>query len=114
MRYLGNKTRMIENISSFIDDLKIDGKVFCDLFTGSASVADFFKDRYQIIANDLLESSCVFASAKVKNGITPSFKKFKQIKGIDPFTYFCLNLLNKNQMYISRLYLIGMKMIILQ
>lgn len=88
MRYLGNKTRMIENISTFIDELKIDGKIFCDLFTGSASVADYFKDRYQIIANDLLASSCVFASAKIKNGITPSFKKFKQEKGIDPFLYF--------------------------
>ena len=88
MRYLGNKTRMIDNISSFIDELKIDGKVFCDLFTGSASVADYFKDKYQIIANDLLASSCIFASAKIKNGITPSFKKFKQAKGVDPFSYF--------------------------
>lgn len=88
MRYLGNKTRMIDNISSFIDELKIDGTVFCDLFTGSASVADYFKDKYQIIANDLLESSCVFANAKIKNGITPSFKKFKSIIGCDPFTYF--------------------------
>ena len=49
MRYLGNKTRMIENISSFIDELNIEGKVFCDLFAGSASVADYFKDKYQII-----------------------------------------------------------------
>lgn len=88
MRYLGNKTRMIDNISSFIDELKIDGKVFCDLFAGSASVADYFKDKYQIIANDLLASSCIFANAKIKNGITPSFKKFKQAKGVDPFSYF--------------------------
>lgn len=57
MRYLGNKTRMIDNIDLFIRDLGITGKTFCDLFTGSASVADFFKDRYKIIANDLLESS---------------------------------------------------------
>ena len=46
MRYLGNKTRMIDNIDLFIRDLGITGKTFCDLFTGSASVADFFKDAF--------------------------------------------------------------------
>ena len=65
MRYLGNKTRMIDNISNFIAELQIDGKIFCDLFTGSASVADHFKDKYQIIANDLLSSSYTFATAKI-------------------------------------------------
>ena len=88
MRYLGNKTRMIENISSFIDELNIEGKVFCDLFAGSASVADYFKDKYQIIANDLLESSYIFASAKTSFGKTPTFKKFKEKIGCNPFKYF--------------------------
>lgn len=88
MRYLGNKTRMIENISKFIEELNIEGKTFCDLFAGSSSVADYFKDKYQIIANDLLESSYIFASAKTSFGKKPSFKKFKEIKGIDPFVYF--------------------------
>lgn len=88
MRYLGNKTRMIDNISNFIGELQIDGKIFCDLFTGSASVADHFKDKYQIIANDLLSSSYTFATAKINFGKVPSFKKFKDEKGIDPFSYF--------------------------
>ena len=57
MRYLGNKARMINNIESFIDELGITGKVFCDLFTGSASVADFFKDRYKI---NLVKSTELF------------------------------------------------------
>lgn len=95
MRYLGNKTRMLANISDFIDRLHIDGDSFCDLFTGSASVADFFKDKYRIIANDRLESSCVFAKAKISNSSIPKFKKFKQIIGLDPFTYFT----NKNYDY---------------
>ena len=71
MRYLGNKTRMMNNISEFISEINIDGKVFCDLFTGSASVADFFKDKYDIVANDLLSSSCVFAKAKIKIAVGP-------------------------------------------
>lgn len=88
MRYLGNKTRMMKNIDSFIKEREITGETFCDLFTGSASVADFFKDRYIIIANDLLASSCVFANAKINNGNIPTFEKFRKNKQTDPFTYF--------------------------
>lgn len=54
MRYLGNKNRMIKKIEEFIEKNKIDGDSFCDLFSGSASVCDYFKDRYKIIANDIL------------------------------------------------------------
>lgn len=88
MRYLGNKTRMINNIENFISELDIKGKTFCDLFAGSASVSDYFKDKYKIIANDLLDSSCIFAKAKINNSKIPEFKKFKNKYGIDPFEYF--------------------------
>lgn len=88
MRYLGNKTRMMKNIDSFIKERNIVGETFCDLFAGSASVADYFKDRYMIIANDLLASSCVFAKAKINNSKIPSFEKFRQTKKVDPFEYF--------------------------
>jgi len=49
MRYLGNKTRMINNIDAFISELSIKGETFNDLFAGSSSVADHFKDRYKIL-----------------------------------------------------------------
>ena len=88
MRYLGNKTRMINNIDAFISELGIKGEIFCDLFAGSSSVADHFKDRYKILANDLLTSSYVFAKAKLSNGNIPSFNTFKAKYGTDPFTYF--------------------------
>lgn len=88
MRYLGNKTRMINNIDAFISELGIKGETFCDLFAGSSSVADHFKDRYKILANDLLTSSYVFAKAKLSNGNIPSFNTFKAKYGTDPFTYF--------------------------
>ena len=88
MRYLGNKTRMINNIDAFITELGIKGETFCDLFAGSSSVADYFKDKYKILANDLLMSSYVFARAKVSNGCVPSFDSFKAKFGTDPFEYF--------------------------
>lgn len=79
---------MMKNISALIEERGIIGKTFCDLFTGSASVADYFKDRYKIITNDLLASSCVFAEAKIKNSKIPTFNKFKSVKNADPFEYF--------------------------
>lgn len=88
MRYLGNKTRMLNNIEKFIDDLNLQGSVFCDLFVGSCSVADRFKDRYSLICNDTLESSCVITRAKINNSETPSFAKFKECYGVDIFDYF--------------------------
>ena len=88
MRYLGNKTRMLEKIDAFISSNKIEGVVFCDLFAGSCSVCDYFKDRYVIIANDLLKSSCCFAEAKIKNSSVPEFETFKQKYGVDIFDYF--------------------------
>jgi adenine-specific DNA-methyltransferase len=88
MRYLGNKTRMINNIEEFIDSLGIKGKIFCDLFSGSASVSDHFKDKYNIIANDLLTSSYIFTYAKVKNNDVPKFEKFVKRYNKSPFEYF--------------------------
>ncbi|MDY5819871.1 MAG: DNA adenine methylase, partial [Candidatus Borkfalkiaceae bacterium] len=79
---------MLNNIEKFIDDLNLQGSVFCDLFVGSCSVADRFKDRYSLICNDTLESSCVITRAKINNSETPSFAKFKECYGVDIFDYF--------------------------
>lgn len=97
MRYLGNKTRMLQNIDSFIQELHIKGETFCDLFAGSASVADHFKDRYKIIANDLLVSSYYFAKAKISNSEIPHFDNFIETKGTDPFSYFSERKYKKTQ-----------------
>ena len=58
MRYIGNKTRLLDEIDEFIKENNIKGKVFCDIFAGTGSVGDFFKDRYQIISNDFLTYTC--------------------------------------------------------
>lgn len=88
MRYLGNKTRMLNNIDAFFEKYKIDGHTFCDLFSGSGSVADHFKDRFQIIANDILASSSLFAKVKISNEKIPEFNKFKKTFRESPFDYF--------------------------
>ena len=78
MRYIGNKTNLLKNINEVIKD-NCDGneKVFCDLFSGTSSVARFFKNRFKIISNDILYFSYVLQKATIENNEVPSFKKIK-------------------------------------
>lgn len=78
MRYIGNKTNLLKNINQVIKD-NCDGneKVFCDLFSGTSSVARFFKNRFKIISNDILYFSYVLQKATIENNEVPSFKKIK-------------------------------------
>lgn len=88
MRFLGNKTRMLKHIDHVIADNHIGGRVFCDAFSGTCAVGDYFKGRYSIIANDFLYSLSVIAKAKLENSVCPAFETFVAQYGTDPFTYF--------------------------
>lgn len=81
MRYLGNKTRLINNIHSVIEKYNITGEIFCDLFSGTGSVCESFKDKYEIIANDFMYYSYVITSAKLQNSSIPSFEVFSNKYG---------------------------------
>ena len=85
MRYIGNKTRLLEQIELFILENKITGKVLCDLFAGTGAVSDYFKDRYLIIANDFLYYSSVLTRGKIQNSSIPEFHQFKNEYGKNPF-----------------------------
>lgn len=78
MRYIGNKTNLLKNINQVIKD-NCDGneRVFCDLFSGTSSVARFFKNRYKIISNDILYFSYVLQRATITNNEIPDFEKIK-------------------------------------
>lgn len=88
MRFLGNKTRMLENINAVIEQNNISGSVLCDLFAGSGAVGDYFKDRFSIISNDYLSCLSIINKAKLENCHTPKFAVFIKEFGVDPFTYF--------------------------
>lgn len=105
MRYLGNKTRMLENINSVILDNNITEGIFCDLFAGSGSVGDYFKERFQIISNDFLHSLSIVNKAKLENNDIPTFKDFIKKYGVDPFTYFNnKNYISDSQFFITNNY----------
>lgn len=95
MRFLGNKTRMLENINSVIKQNNITGKTFCDLFSGSGAVGDYYKEKYNIISNDFLYCLSIISKAKLENKSTPNFNLFKKKFNTDPFSYF------NNKVYIA-------------
>ena len=79
MRFIGNKTALLENIEDFINENipYYDNMVFCDIFSGTASVARYFKKDYQIISNDLLFFSYVLQRATIDNNSFPTFDNLK-------------------------------------
>ena len=85
MRYIGNKNRILNYIESLINDKKINKEnyTFCDAFSGTATVGNYFKDRFKIIANDNLYTSFVMSNARLN---TPDLKFVKL--GKDPFIIF--------------------------
>jgi adenine-specific DNA-methyltransferase len=55
MRFIGNKSNLLSNIEKVINEnCNGDENVFCDIFSGTSSVARHFKSRYKIISNDML------------------------------------------------------------
>ncbi len=99
MRYLGNKTRMLENINHVIIENKIQGPVFCDLFAGSGAVGDYFKDKFSIISNDYLYSLSIINKAKLNNYSMPKFEGFIEEFHTTPFEYFNNKEYEVNQQY---------------
>lgn len=77
MRYLGSKAKLIDFIHTTLNKYDIHGHVFCDLFAGTSSVADSFKNEYEVIANDFMYYSYCFSNAKLLNTSIPSFKEFE-------------------------------------
>lgn len=85
MRYIGNKNKILNYIEALINDKKINKEnyTFCDAFSGTATVGNYFKDRFKIIANDNLYTSYVMSQARLN---TPDLKF--DLLGLDPFEIF--------------------------
>jgi len=77
MRFIGNKILLLNEIKGFIDEniQYSNGLIFCDLFSGSGSVARYFKKYYKIISNDFLYFSYVLQKATIELNNVPNFSK---------------------------------------
>lgn len=89
MRFIGNKTQLLENIKEVIDRHAVGAYSFCDIFSGTASVARFFKQWYEIYSNDLLFFSYCLQRGTIENPDKPTFENLSQTIGIqEPISYF--------------------------
>ena len=84
MRYIGNKTKLLNEIQKILAEKGVlrQGYTFCDIFAGTGSVGDYFKDKFRIIANDSLYAAYAISAAKLIS--TAKFDKLD----CDPFSYF--------------------------
>jgi len=74
VRYIGNKTRLLDFIRRVLDARGIRSGTAVDPFTGTASVARALKRwGFHVIAADLMEFSHVFAHAYVQADAPPDF-----------------------------------------
>lgn len=88
MRYIGSKVNLLKEIDSLLSK-HVTGKEqsFVDLFAGTNIVGQYFKPRYQVISNDLLEFSHAIAKGTIELNIAPDFTGLQQIEISDPFQY---------------------------
>ncbi|MFL4359520.1 Dam family site-specific DNA-(adenine-N6)-methyltransferase [Streptococcus uberis] len=76
MRYIGSKKQLLSEIKKLVDK-HVTGseEIFLDLFAGTNSVSNYFKQFYTVYSNDLLYFSYVNAKATIENNLKPSFDK---------------------------------------
>lgn len=75
MRYIGCKTLLLNNIESLIQKHNIHAESFCDIFSGTSTVARFFKTKYSIISNDVLYFSYCLQKGTIENQKKSDFFK---------------------------------------
>lgn len=88
MRFIGSKVLLLEQIKNVIDENVVEAESFCDIFSGTAAVARYFKEWYAVTSNDLLYFSYVLQQATIHNNQGLKFEGLKENLGIeDPIAY---------------------------
>lgn len=84
MRFIGNKEKLASKIYEILKKYRIinlhSKQVFCDLFSGSASMARFFKKQgFQVYSCDLLYFSYCLQKAYIQNNQIPIFEGLNKV-----------------------------------
>lgn len=105
MRFIGNKENLLDKIDFILTQRGITGKTFFDFFSGTTSVARFYKKKnYKIYTSDLLYFSYCMQYAYIKNNSQPTFDKL--LRQIDiPYSSYTLleSSLDKILLYLNNL-----------
>lgn len=73
LKYMGSKREILEFVEDAIEALNVKAEWFCDLFSGTSVVAGTFRNKYNVMANDVQSYSSIFSHtylANVKGKIT--------------------------------------------
>ena len=88
MRYIGCKTLLLDYIHDLINKKAPSSNRFCDIFSGTATVARYFKRYYEVYSNDVLYFSYCLQMATIENPSNPTFVKLKEYYNFDdPIDY---------------------------
>jgi adenine-specific DNA-methyltransferase len=88
MRYIGGKKNLISEIEALVSEKAGNhDQVFVDLFSGTGVVANHFKSKYQVIANDMLYCSYILLKGSVALNSYPDFKGLKALDIVNPISF---------------------------
>ena len=96
MRFIGSKRLLLKNIEYVISQNITNHEklnTFCDIFSGTTIVSQYFKNKYKIISNDLLYFSYCLQKSYVELNHKPNFKNLENNLEIEDY----LNSLNFTQ-----------------
>lgn len=83
MRFIGCKKNILGEINSFLEDKGVSQGTLYDVFSGTTSVASFFKTKgFRVISNDLLYFSYVLQRAYIQNNGPVTYAKLLKTKEI--------------------------------
>ncbi len=86
MRLIGNKTKLLSGIESFLVRRGVTGGTFLDVFAGTASVGRHFRGLgYRVRTNDLLMGSYVRQRAYITLDRRPAFRKVRDVQPVRRF-----------------------------
>ena len=111
MRFIGNKILLVEDIKRFMEEnIPVNNDfVFCDIFSGSSSVARYFKPYYKVISNDIMFFSYILQKSTIELNKIPEFSILKKKLAKNSFQDILNYLENKSLEFLQDEYNISSK-----
>lgn len=90
MRFIGNKENLLDRIKTILDKNGVYGNSFFDFFSGTTSVAKYFKKLgFHVFSSDILYFSYCLQKAYIENNAPITFSKLLPVIGHNSGFLFC-------------------------
>ena len=82
-RYIGSKTKIVDEILSEIQKIVPEGETVCDLMCGTGSISlELRKKGYKVLSTDVMSQACHITKVKVLLRQAPLFRNIKKEKTV--------------------------------